>query len=250
MNGSPVLEKIHTFGRWGKRLAGFAIFCFAFTAVGAMVYTSQLFAVPTDAITITAEERAEMHYSSETDAVLRRLFDSFTSVDVEGYRQQTVKSIEEQDGNELARKTNLLGRDYDHAIYSVEDGVIGVSLRSDPIIYDFGVLRWAMVVESLTAVAYCVVFYLLRRVLAALEKCSSPFCMEIVDKLRSYGISLLPAMLLSSLGLSLMDMFTSGAARPELELPLDDLLLFVVVMCLVVIFRYGVKLQQESDETL
>lgn len=60
MNSSPVLKRIRTFGRWGKRMATFLLFCFAAIAVGTISFTSQVFAVPTDTVTITAEDRAEV----------------------------------------------------------------------------------------------------------------------------------------------------------------------------------------------
>lgn len=83
-----------------------------------------------------------------------------------------------------------------------------------------------------------------------LTRCDSPFRPELVQKLHRFGWALLPVALLSSISRSLSNAFLSAGQGTCVTVDWGVLLAFVVTLCLVTVFRYGVQLQQESDETL
>lgn len=78
----------------------------------------------------------------------------------------------------------------------------------------------------------------------------SPFCEELVKKLKAFGLSLLPAALAATIGDTLSTAFLSAGKDNGIQIQWGLLIAFAVTMCLVTVFRYGVQLQKESDETL
>lgn len=91
---------------------------------------------------------------------------------------------------------------------------------------------------------------MLQKLFKALSVCESPFCNDFVAKLRTFGYSLLPVALFSSIGNTLAVRFLSGRGNAGISIQWGILVAFVVTLCLVTVFRYGVQLQKESDETL
>lgn len=103
---------------------------------------------------------------------------------------------------------------------------------------------------TLFAASAAAALWMLRRLFAALAKSDSPFCCEVVAKLRGFGFSLLPVALFSSVAQTLFDSFLSAGKGVSVSIQWGVLIAFVVTMSLVAVFRYGVLLQKESDETL
>ena len=91
--------------------------------------------------------------------------------------------------------------------------------------------------------------WMLRGLFAVLTRCDSPFCGDVVARLRSFGFSLLPVAVFASASDTLTGRFLS-AGKGGVSIQWGILLAFVVTMALVAVFRYGVQLQKESDETL
>lgn len=91
---------------------------------------------------------------------------------------------------------------------------------------------------------------MLRKLFRILSVCTSPFCEDFVSKLRMFGYFLLPVALFASIGETLAVRFLSAGGSAGISVQWGILVAFAVTMCLVTVFRYGVQLQKESDETL
>ena len=91
---------------------------------------------------------------------------------------------------------------------------------------------------------------MLKRLFAVLAKCESPFCEELVTKMKAFGFSLLPVALFATIGETLSTAFLSAGRDTGISIQWGVLIAFAVTMCLVTVFKYGVQLQKESDETL
>lgn len=91
---------------------------------------------------------------------------------------------------------------------------------------------------------------MLRKLFRILSVCTSPFCEDFVSRLRMFGYSLLPVALFASIGETLAVRFLSAGGSAGISVQWGILVAFAVTMCLVTVFRYGVQLQKESEETL
>lgn len=91
---------------------------------------------------------------------------------------------------------------------------------------------------------------MLRRLFAVLTKCESPFCCEVVNRMRGFGFSLLPVAAFASIGETMLESFLTAGKSTNVSIQWGILIAFVVTMSLVAVFKYGVQLQKESDETL
>ena len=83
-----------------------------------------------------------------------------------------------------------------------------------------------------------------------LTKCESPFYCEVVNRMRSFGFSLLPVAAFASIGETMLESFLTAGKITNVSIQWGILIAFVVTMSLVAVFKYGVQLQKESDETL
>ena len=92
--------------------------------------------------------------------------------------------------------------------------------------------------------------WMLRRLFAVLTRCESPFCCEVVNRMRGFGFSLLPVAVFASIGVTMLGSFLTAGKSTNVSIQWGVLIAFVVTMALVAVFKYGVQLQKESDETL
>ena len=81
-----------------------------------------------------------------------------------------------------------------------------------------------------------------------LTKCESPFYCEVVNRMRSFGFSLLPVAAFASIGETMLESFLTAGKSTNVSIQWG--ILIAVTMALVAVFKYGVQLQKESDETL
>ena len=69
-------------------------------------------------------------------------------------------------------------------------------------------------------------------------------------KMRGFGFSLLPVAVFASAAETMLESFFTAGKSTNVSIQWGILITFVVTMALVAVFRYGVCLQKESDETL
>lgn len=102
----------------------------------------------------------------------------------------------------------------------------------------------------LTCIMCFVTLVFCGRLCKSFAKCESPFEEKIIKNMRLFGYSLIPWVILDSIGKSLFNSFINGHFQMNISLNLTTIVIVVFVLVLVYIFRYGAVLQQESDETL
>ena len=119
-----------------------------------------------------------------------------------------------------------------------------------PVEYHCSDLVTLLIFATLLSASIAAALLLLQRLFQVLSVCASPFCADFVLKLRAFGYSLLPITVFSSVGETLAVRFLSAGKNTGVFVQWGVLIAFAVTMCLVVVFRYGVQLQKESDETL
>ena len=83
----------------------------------------------------------------------------------------------------------------------------------------------------------------------ALETCETPFCENVIKKMTLFANSLIPVIIMNTLCNAMWNSLGKGSEM-NLSVNLGSILLVAVVYVLIVVFKYGAQLQQESDETL
>lgn len=108
----------------------------------------------------------------------------------------------------------------------------------------------AFFLSTLYAVSLLIVMLFLKSLMQGFAQCQTPFSMPIVEKMRAFMFSLIPAIVLHSVSKSLWESLLRGRESIHLHVEFGGEFLFFVIFVLVSIFKYGVLLQKESDETL
>lgn len=90
------------------------------------------------------------------------------------------------------------------------------------------------------------------RLMKQIGSCDSPFSDAVVKAMTAFAISLIPYAVLKPIAssLSAAALLSGGSVTLSFRLDLTVVFVALVVLLLVMIFKYGVRLQKESDETL
>ena len=260
MNPST-LTKFNRFGKVGKIVITILLIAAVIVALlcaAAAVYTGTL---PEDAVKVTVTSQAEFKIDADNfSAVWNYLAGSFsyaTSEDPSDMLSDGGSKILPQENTRLKTELTLLenelrffNQSYSSAVIRSDDSGKIIDAESSPEEYSSSDLLTIFVFAALLAVSIVAALLMLRKLFKVLSVCDSPFCTDFVTKLRAFGYSLLPVAILASVAETLAVRFLSAGKNAGVSVQWGILLAFVVTMCLVTVFRYGVQLQKESDETL
>ena len=222
---SKTLSNFHKFGKVGK-IAMTVLMVIAILATAAScVATIYVATLPKDALTVRVTNNAEFRINEKD-------FDSLWGILVESFSYAGDASPEGMlsDGSDKITPP-------ENQVFETELSFFNQSYSSAKFLTLF--------VASIAAA-----LFMLKRLFAVLAKCESPFCEELVKKMKAFGISLLPVALFATIGETLSTAFLSAGRDTGINIQWGILIAFAVTMCLVTVFKYGVQLQKESDETL
>lgn len=251
---SKTLLKFHRFGKVGKiAMTVFAVLAMLLTlpCLAATVYVS---ALPKDALTVRVADHAEFRIREEKfGALWEMLADGFSYAGeaspekMLGGEDGAVMPPEDQ---ALQLKLSFFDRSYSSAKIHSEGDTKVVEAESAPAEYRSTDLVPVLVALTLLTASAGAALLLLRGLFGVLAKSESPFCDGLVKKLKAFGISLLPVAVFVTAEETLSAAFLSAGQDSGLRIQWGFFIAFAVTMCLVTVFRYGVQLQRESDETL
>ncbi len=154
------------------------------------------------------------------------------------------------EGTELQTELDFFRQSYSSATIRSEKNEKIIDANSAPEEYVSSDLVLLLVFATLFAASVAAALLMLQKLFKVLAGCTSPFCVEFVSRLRTFGYSLLPVAVFASVGETLAVRFLSAGRDTAVSVQWGVLITFAVTMCLVTVFRYGVQLQKESDETL
>ena len=250
---TKTLTKVNRFGKVGKIVMTVLMIAAIIVTVligSAAVYVTTL---PKDAVKVTVTNHAEFKVKkscfSSVWAYLAEGFSSASDEDPSDMLTDGKKILPEED-TEINTDLEFLNRSYSSAIIHTEDGEKIIDAKSSPAEYRSSDLVAVLAFGALVSASAAVVFFMLLKLFKSLSVCESPFCTDFVSKLRAFGYSLLPAALLASVGETLAVRFLTAGESSGVSVQWGILVAFAVTMCLTAVFRYGVQLQKESDETL
>ena len=201
----------------------------ALLLVGGIVLT----ALPTDILSVDVHGQAEVEISgriadnvSEDQAkrIAEKVYDNSWSLSFEG---EKVK--DQQTGSDV------------------------ILLHANGSLTQFNLRRVgvALIVSSLITGSLIAVFLMLSKLMKALALCTSPFSDEVARRMTNFAISLFPFSLIKPIASSIASSYLlTGRGLFQFGVDLTTVFTALVILLLVSIFKYGAKLQRESDETL
>ena len=251
---TKTLTKIHKFGRMGKIASTVLLIAAIAAAVLIGAATAYVALLSRDAVVVNVTNHAEIRIDGSKVAspwgILGNSIAWSTDQDPSGtLRDGSLKILPPED-QEFETDLSIFNQTYSSAVLHTDGDIITLDAKSSPSEYHFRDFAAVLIALVLVIAASAVTLWMLRRMFGVIAVCDSPFCEDLVKKMKAFGVSLLPLALLATVGESLARAFLSAGRESGLCIQWGILLAFLVTMCLVTVFRYGVQLQKESDETL
>ncbi|MDD7772011.1 MAG: DUF2975 domain-containing protein [Firmicutes bacterium] len=251
---SKTLSNFHKFGKVGKiAMTVLMVIAILATAVS-LAATIFVASLPKDALTVRVTNNAEFRINEKNfDSLWGILVDSFSyagDTSPEEMLSDESDKITPPENQDFNTELSFFNQSYSSAkIYS--DGNTKVmEAKSSPAEYRSTDLVSVLIFLTLFVASVAAALYMLKRLFAVLAKCDSPFCDELVKRMKAFGFSLLPVAIFATVGETLSTAFLSAGRDVGISIQWGVLIAFAVTMCLVTVFKYGVRLQKESDETL
>lgn len=251
---SKTLSKYRLFGKAGKIVMTVLAVIAALITVCCCIATVFVATLPENALTVCVTEHAELRFNSEHFGTLWSILGgsfTYTGASTPDYvLEGSKKHVTPPENQRFETELKFFDRSYDSAEIRTDGSEKVIQAEASPSKYNVKNLVKVFAFATLFAASAAASLWMLRRLFATLAKSDSPFCGEVVAKLRGFGFSLLPVALFSSVAQTLFDRFLSAGKSVSVSIQWGVLIAFVVTMALVAVFRYGVLLQKESDETL
>ena len=224
---NSIKRKINIFGKVGKIITTVLI-VLLLVAEGALLISGVAIAIlPKDTVTVNASGEADVRINANYFGVT----DNELSYKASG---TDIK---------LAR---LSEGDMD---ITTKDGVVEMKLGAKDLHFDLWDALKLIGVGMLKIAAVVVALYFFKALMKQFSVCETPFCDDVIKKMRAFAIALIPTMAMSAMsnGLAkglLADAFSFGSVD------LIPVAFVVVVFVLTMIFKYGAMLQKQYDETV
>lgn len=251
---SKTLSNFHKFGKVGKIAMTVLMVLAILVTAASCIATIFVATLPKDALTVRVTNNAEFRINEKNfDFLWGILADSFSyagETSPEEMLSDEGDKIVPPENQDFNAELSFVNQSYSSAkIYSDGNAKV-IDAKSSPAEYHSTDLVSVFIFATLFAASVAAALFMLKRLFAVLAKCESPFCEELVKKMKAFGFSLLPVALFATIGETLATAFLSAGRDAGICIQWGILIAFAVTMCLVTVFQYGVQLQKESDETL
>ena len=248
------LAQFHRFGKAGNIIITvFMVLAILVTAVNlaATIYVSTL---PKDAMTVHVSSHAEFRINEKKfDSLWGLLTDHFSyssDADPEELLNNEGGAVVPPENQDFQTNLSFFDQSYSSAKIHSDGNTKVIEADSAPVEYRSTNLISVFAFLTLFIASVATALFMLKRLFAVLAKSESPFCNDLVKKMKAFGFSLLPVALFATISETFSTAFLSAGKDIEIQVQWGILIAFAVTMCLVTVFRYGVQLQKESDETL
>lgn len=131
---------------------------------------------------------------------------------------------------------------------SEENGGLSLNAKTNEITISMKKIIIALILAFIFIVAVTVTLYMVKALMKSLKNCETPFAEDVIKNMTHFATALVCVMVIGIIFGGFCSYLTSGVYN--LNINLGSILLVAVVYILIIIFKYGAKLQQESDETL
>ena len=251
---SETISKFHRFGKVGKIVITVLMVIAIFGTLASCVATIFVTTLPKDALKVRVTNHAEFRINNEKfDSIWKMLGKNFTYAgdkSPEDILSDENSKITPPENQEFEAELKFFDQSYSSAKIHSEGNTKVMEAKSSTFEYRSSDLVVVLIFLTLFVASVAAALFMLKRLFVVLTSCESPFCEELVKKMKAFAVSLLPVALFASIGQTLSTAFLSGGRDTGISIQWGVLIAFAVIMCLVTVFKYGVQLQKESDETL
>ena len=234
----PIKTRINTIGKIGKILAAIlfvlSIVGTVFCAIGAAVSL----AVPKDAVTLTlsADVKGTLGGTWIREAAEKANAENVSAEDA-------VKRLEKIAGLDLD-----LEKDVGEVAVSGGADNYSAELKTAEKVFTVRDLFFPLLSAFLASAASVFLFYALKKLMREFQICETPFSENVIQKMNLFAVSLVVIAVVNTVAESAWGSFLSSGFH--LSLDLSTLLVVAVLLLVIAIFKYGCRLQKESDEIL
>lgn len=247
-------SKFRIFGKAGRIITTVLTVTALLITLCCGIATAFAASLPEDALTVSVTENTTISFNKKSFnslwAIIGGRFGYSGESDPDYVFGENGSEVTPPENEKFEAELKLFNRYYASAELHSEGNAKVMEAESSPAEYDAKNLVKVFAFATLLAAAATVSLWMLRRLFAVLTKCDSPFCDEAVTKMRSFAFSLLPVAVFASVSETMLQSFFSAGRSSDISIQWGVLIAFVVTLALVSVFRYGVLLQKESDETL
>lgn len=253
MNEKTILN-INRFGKVGKIVMTvllIAAIVFTILMCISAIYASSL---PKDTLKVNVTSNAEFEIKESSFAAVWSMLTKSASYaddkDPSSMLKDNNSKIIPSENTEIKTDLNFFNQSYSSAKITSEGSKKIIEAKSSPSEYRSSDLITLLILAALFSASMSVALFMLRNLFKEISVCESPFSNNFVSKLRSFGYSLLPVAIFATIGETFAVRFLFAGRNSYISVQWGILVAFAITMCLVALFRYGVQLQKESDETL
>lgn len=211
------VEKINSLGSMSKVVLNIVLAVLIIGTVISAAFGVYLLTLPNDAVTISGNFDGSVSVSEDVPEKLIKFEENDLKIGKEG--NLTTFSVKE-------RRDNDNRRIYDIKFLMEKLTGYEVKIISSVLLF----------VLAISFVILIIIAVFAKKLAIALEKCDSPFEENVLNKMKSFGFSLIPWAIFK-----LVIGNVSG---------LVTILFILAFLMFIRVFAYGAKLQKESDETL
>ena len=251
---SNTITKFHLFGKVGKIVMTVLSVIAALITVSCCIATAFAATLPKDALTVRVVEHAEFRFNKASFDTLWSILGGGFSYSGKEFPEYMLEDSEKKaippENQEFQAELKIFNQSYASAEIHSDETAKVMEADTSPEEYNIKDLVTVFIFLTLFTASATAALWMLRRLFAVLTKCESPFCCEVVNRMRSFGFSLLPVAVFASIGETMLESFLTAGKSTNVSIQWGILIAFVVTMALVAVFKYGVQLQKESDETL
>ena len=251
---SKTLSKFHKFGNVGKVIMTVLMVITIIATIMCAVATGFVSSLPKDALTVRVTNNAEFRFNESNFQSLWGLLVDSLSYSVDSDPEEMLSEDggmftppENQDFN---AHISFFNQTYSSAKFHFDGNTRIMEAKSEPADYRSSDLVSVLIFLTLYLASGAVALFMLRRLFAVLAQCDSPFREDLIRKMKAFAFSLLPVAVFGTIGDTLSSAFLSAGKNIDIRIQGGIIIAFAVTMCLVTVFKYGVQLQKESDETL
>lgn len=236
MNAS-IKKKVNGIGLAGRIVSIIMIVCMALACFGLSVATIFFAAIPKDKVTLDVKTDFSVMISKD---LFKDQFDKITDEEISKANEEMKKEFD-SDGDPIEMELKKTG-----------EGVTA-SGKTDNYTLSASQLFPICLSGLIRCAAILVIFVFLLRLSDAFRTCDTPFDEGVIKKMMTFAWVLLGGAVL--MGLSFTGSISGMGIYSKLggvsySVRFTPVLVALIVLFLSSVFRYGAKLQKESDETL
>lgn len=244
---TTTFSKFNKFGKVGKTVMNVLIVISILLAIASCVATIFVATQPKDALTVRVTNNTEFKINEKN-------FDSIWSILVKNfsYAGNTIpeNSTIPPENQEFKTELKFFNQSYSSAKIHSDGNTKIVEAQSSSNEYSSSDLVVCLIFITLSVILIVLALFMLKKLFVEFENCKSPFCEKIVKKMKAFALSLLPVALFTTIAETFGKDFLSAGRNSSISIQWGILIAFAITMCLVTVFKYGVQLQKELDETL